>query len=439
MKKYGYMVVFAITFLIMLVLNVLSPMIGDDYTYSMSIATGLKNQSVMDVVESMVYHYESWGGRIFAHTLASLFLMMPMYFFDICNSIMFVLLGYLIYRFVVVDDRGDVGILILIYMTLFLCIPAFAQTVLWLTGSCNYLWTTTTMIGFLLPYRIYCKTGVSMSKWMMIPYLLLAFLAGGSNEHVSASILLCAGLLTLFTVYKKVAIRVWMILGLVVGFLGWIIMIMAPGNYVRLEESIVAEESRRYILVRYAKMFAEATQHFSNSSWVLFGVILLMVLAFYHKLKKENILIAGFLLIGALLGHYAMIFVDQYAERAYIGIQICIIMAGLVLYYQLNTAYSHLLKQIVLAFVALQFSLQLVFATVPMITSYVDYIDREKIIADSIQQGIYEVETYAIKSTNSYNVFGLNDISTDATYWSNVRTAKYYGLVSIQANETRYH
>lgn len=56
---------------------------------------------------------------------------------------------------------------------------------LWMAGSCNYLWTAVFLLLFLIPYvRHYFIEGVvSYQKWMVPAMAALGFLAGNSNEN----------------------------------------------------------------------------------------------------------------------------------------------------------------------------------------------------------------------------------------------------------------
>ena len=83
-------------FLMMLLLNVLTPLISDDYSYALSV-DDTRLSGIMDVIKFQINHYLSWGGRTVAHTIAQVFLIMPKLVFNIFNSGIYTLLIYLIY------------------------------------------------------------------------------------------------------------------------------------------------------------------------------------------------------------------------------------------------------------------------------------------------------------------------------------------------------
>ena len=83
-KKIEYFL-FALIFIGIFVVNFMTPMLADDFAYS--IGSDLKRiDSLSDIFNYQVNHYLTWGGRTVAHTIAQLFLIMPRWLFSICNS-----------------------------------------------------------------------------------------------------------------------------------------------------------------------------------------------------------------------------------------------------------------------------------------------------------------------------------------------------------------
>lgn len=79
----------------MLTLNVFTPLIADDYSYSFGIDGRLKN--IIDVIEKQINHYFTLGGRTVAHIIAQSFLLFPKIIFSIANTAIYTLLIYVIY------------------------------------------------------------------------------------------------------------------------------------------------------------------------------------------------------------------------------------------------------------------------------------------------------------------------------------------------------
>ena len=184
-KKQQNIIILASIFMTMLVLNLLTPLIADDYSYSLSL-DGTKINSVIDVINYQWWHYFNWGGRTIAHTLAQIFLLFPKTVFSIVNPIIYVLLIYLMYLHIRGEKEDKPIYLILIHLGLWFLLPVFGQTCLWLIGSCNYLWTTVLILWFLWIYR---KNNTSASIYKIIGIFLLGIIAGWTNENTSAGLL----------------------------------------------------------------------------------------------------------------------------------------------------------------------------------------------------------------------------------------------------------
>lgn len=60
-KKQEIIIILSAIFIMMLVLNIFTPLIADDYSYSFGIDGRLKN--IVDVIEKQINHYFTWGGE----------------------------------------------------------------------------------------------------------------------------------------------------------------------------------------------------------------------------------------------------------------------------------------------------------------------------------------------------------------------------------------
>ena len=152
-------------FFLVLVLNVLTVKTSDDLGYSI-------NHGLIDIFRQEYIQYMTWTGRSVAHIIARCFLALPKGIFNLFNAFIFCLQIELIARHAVIDKNKVTTLLYaLIASAVFLIVPFFGQTVLWETGSCNYLWTTTIILAFLYPYRKAMTTEESKPVWFTAPLL----------------------------------------------------------------------------------------------------------------------------------------------------------------------------------------------------------------------------------------------------------------------------
>ena len=158
------------------------PFPGDDYVYSFiweghAIGVPLSEeavriQSFRDIFTSLACHYMTWSGRLVAHFFLMLFLWVGKFWFNIVNAAIVVFLCFCI-QWIAHEGRVTLHISAKKLAITFFCLWAFtfnfAGVMLWMAGSCNYLWTAVFLLLFLIPYvRHYFTEGaVPYQKWMV--------------------------------------------------------------------------------------------------------------------------------------------------------------------------------------------------------------------------------------------------------------------------------
>ena len=104
--------ILAAIFLLLLFCNHETDLVADDYRYCFSYADGSRITSVEQIFPSMAAHRSSMNGRVIAHFLVQLFLMLPKAVFNPVNALFFTLLVWLICRLAV--RNGSVNNLLLL-------------------------------------------------------------------------------------------------------------------------------------------------------------------------------------------------------------------------------------------------------------------------------------------------------------------------------------
>ena len=179
-------------------LNHLTPPCSDDYFYRLFyVGPGFRFDlshpiaDFGDVAASQYNHWFGCSGRTVVHTLVQLFAgLWGMTAFHVANAVVFVLFGYVLTRF---SSRVTPLGLSFSYALVVLLFPSFCLTMLWMTGSINYLWSSLFVVVFLLWYE-------RLSERPLQPVHLLGFLpgvlAGWTHEGIvfplALSLLACA-------------------------------------------------------------------------------------------------------------------------------------------------------------------------------------------------------------------------------------------------------
>ena len=111
--------------------------------------------------------------------------------YDVVNTLVFLVTGRLVSRHIAGRNpvllRHEVGA----FLAMFLFIPYFGQSVLWMSGAANYLWMSAVTLATLLPYRLH-RTG-QQTRALLVPAMLgLGLLGGSTNENSAGAWLLMA-------------------------------------------------------------------------------------------------------------------------------------------------------------------------------------------------------------------------------------------------------
>lgn len=110
-------------------------------------------------------------------------------------------------------------------MLLFL--PSFGDTVLWISGSVNYLWTSV-----LLLYTVYfCKKHLDDSNRIYYIAMPILFFISSATNETTGGILLVWLSIHLITIRHKPDLKI--VLSCITSVLGIMLVILAPGNHNR--------------------------------------------------------------------------------------------------------------------------------------------------------------------------------------------------------------
>lgn len=229
--------ILAVIFLFMLLMNHWMPLHRDDYDYSLIWGTAVHVASFSDVLQSMWNHYLTHGGRMVTVFGLDLFLWLGKVWFDIANAAIFTGMALLLYFHAIRDVKfgKEPGILALIAFLMWLCLPHFGEVAVWKSGSTVYLWSGLCAAAFLLPYNLFLAGNLHFGRGMALPMLLLGILAGWSVENLAVTVVTVTVLIS-FYAWKKGNLELWMPVGAVGTFLGFLGILAAPGNYVRYGE-----------------------------------------------------------------------------------------------------------------------------------------------------------------------------------------------------------
>ena len=242
MKKSIAVLIFI--YFLMLTLNFLMPMsYGDDYFYAFVYENTFwqplpedarRLSSFSDVLNSFANHYLTHSGRII-FIVMFFFEWIGKFWFNFVNAGIAVLL---ILEIAWISDRGRISIpepsrICWIFFALWTFTTGLSTIFMWLGGSLNYLWTTVMLLGFLIPFvRKYF--GIANRNYPPALIFLFGIIAGCTNENTICFFIPFLAIQCILDRSKGRLDR-WQTAGVIGLTLGYLILMAAPGNFVRIE------------------------------------------------------------------------------------------------------------------------------------------------------------------------------------------------------------
>lgn len=319
----------------MLLLNLKTLYVADDYVYRFVYHTEdptkmpqFQHITTSLIPYSMWNHYFNWNGRFVAHTIVQYFMQFNTKIpFDICSSLIYVLLIWLLNKMAMKlsSKKYNAFILPLIFFFTWFFIPYFGQSVLWLSGSGNYLWMSIIYLGFIL----YNLKNRNLTVTNVLLGAVLGFLAGASNENSGPAAVLIVLLFMLKHLTKERRINFVSLTSVIFSGVGFLLMIMSPGSQKR------GAIHRTWPMLQ--KNFQKITDlTFPDLKWVYLALIVLLIVAIVmKKINQDAVWSVVFFLIGHFASIYAMAFSPEFPARTFFGGVMFLTVALFIIVYSL--------------------------------------------------------------------------------------------------------
>jgi hypothetical protein len=427
-----------------LMLNILTPYVADDFVYMFSFRDGTRITSVLQIFPSLYQHYMNDIGRIVPHFFAQLFLMGPKWIFNIANTLMFVALAALMLHLTGAGKRFSVILWFLIPVLFWQFVPNFGQVFLWEDGSFNYLWSFTFAVIYLIPYVRLLLGG--KEGWFTdhaegkfgwkIGLCIYTFFFGNYSESVSFSVIFVSFLMLLLVCLweKQWKIYTFYLVPIICGALGYLLILASPG-----ESSHMASKGLGEILGSLIRIF-ETFYTSQKTLLVLWAV--LMVAAVYCRSDRRRIALAVFLFLISLCSVALLAFGTYLEDRAMAAGSVFLIFSIVTLLQALRPSGTDRGCVIPAECVVLCIGMYFIAGSLLNIWngSYDIYdtsrrnAEREAYIMEQADAGATELTVSQIEPATTYCAkYGLADIySADQEGdWLNKAIAKYYGLDMI--------
>ncbi|CDL84087.1 DUF6056 family protein [Xenorhabdus szentirmaii] len=289
-------------------ISYLTPLQSDDYSYLLK---GLN-------LQTHINHYLYWSGRFVSDYISSLLLVLNN---NIIKSIIIAIALVSMTFFISIipstlyKNKNNIYSFLFIFSLYWIVNPTLGQTVFWIVGAANYLFTNL----FICIYLYFLSLYISGNKKSFLPLLIFSFFSGLSNENTSVIVVcisLCASIYNLIkNKDKKLFISSFIVI------IGTILLICSPGNFARAANSAFEW---------WVKMpFSEKIGYFIGYTLpislkriytLLATTIILLIMAYFANTKnKESTIISLLFLFAGLMSIFSMILAPTFPARALIG------------------------------------------------------------------------------------------------------------------------
>lgn len=430
------LIIMLITFKYVYQLNNNTGYLSDDFIYKYIFKgyhmteepTEIKN--INDLLLSTKNQYNMWGGRIVAQIILQLSMIVDKSIFNVLNTLSFLLLGLLIYLNAIGLGKIKPLYLAFIYLGIWFFVPGFGITLLWVAGSANYLWTMNVMLIFILPYRIYLDNqNDKYNVFKIIFTILLGIISGMCNENTSIAIVILS--LLYIIVYKKkgLKIHIWSIVGSISSFIGYVLLIIAPGNVVRSYGNVLPNN----LIEVFTRIKTVVIEFIDCSGGLIVIAIGLYIIVF--SLYKKKLTITNIYIIACVIGLTVLMASPKAPDRTLFGPFTFLMIATLNVYtcIEFNNKVKNRINTYLLVVALLIFWNQYKYVYLSIKNSYQEDLFVIKQINEQRESGKNQVTINKLPSSiNKYNPYYIyNCASENSVAFVGDFMAYYYGVNRI--------
>ena len=301
-------------FLLVLLLSYFCPLITDDLHFKFiwngfNADTGneVRVSSIGDIFESAKNYYRFSGGRVICHFIVFAMVNLNKWVFAILNAAVFVAAGWLIFSHIEIrDESAKKWIFPMVYLTVFMLMPSMGDSVFWISGSVNYLWSGTAML-----WAICLIDSKDVSRRNRYLTCIAVLIASAANE-------IFGGMLAIILILRYLAYRIkpasyyYQALFCVIPGMG--LVLSAPGNANRM--AAVDGHKSVSILDALKTAYSYLGSFIDRASPMLFLAIALLIYMILRKKKAADIIAPETVTIACIAGTCALGFSGVVIQRA---------------------------------------------------------------------------------------------------------------------------
>lgn len=312
--------IFVVIFILIYAMCTSNMYAQDEYNYSNITWTTQRIESLRDLVTSLKLIYFNWSGRIIALGLSQLFLYLGIQYYDILNSIVFVVFIYMLGK-VTGKKNSTIGILLALWLVS-TQINEFWQKFIWEAGSFNYLWPVAFMLVVMFYFYNIIVNNKKNSTIENIIFYLFCFCAGLSHENTAFVTGMFIIVIILVNIKKLLKLnlreKLNIIIPVILFGIGAMILIFAPGNFSRLGESDTSI------------LYTHILNNFLEIKILILIFIITSIITFFFCKKESRMVVKNnliYFILPMICALVPMLIIHDFPERAMLAYEACIIIA----------------------------------------------------------------------------------------------------------------
>lgn len=270
------------------------------------------NYTLKQLFDWDIVIYNTWGGRILYATI----FLIPMLkhgisLYMLCQTFVITAIMFTIYKIVNIATNKDNKYIPFVLIILYSLIDMvyLREGIYWASASILYIWP---LLPLFIYIYLFMKTTKKIKKdekinyYILIPVMLiLNFFAAFSHEQIGISVIVFTILYAVLEHRKE--IKKFLLLdipNIVVAIIGYVLLIAAPGNWVRMDSN--ADFSKLSFFQKITKNYPNIIKSIFDDEMKIFMMLLTIIflgcIIVYHKklkftLKKALLLVGTFCVI----------------------------------------------------------------------------------------------------------------------------------------------
>ena len=271
-----YWVLLAVGVAVFLLMNLYTTVKEDDLFHS-TIGGGSTRSidTLLDVLRSWVayYKYDARTANLISFTFNGI---IGKTVFNVCNTLVFGLMAHLLSR--AATRRNSAMALVMLYTYMVTAMPVSGETLLWETGSFNYMWNLTASMLFVAYLFGHRDSRPGWLKGTLV--LLLSLLAGGINEGTTFGVF---GGLVIYFLFHRNRVDPAVVIAMTGYLLGVLLLLTCPGAWDRASLEVSHDAGLMSLLAERCRLVAARSVDYVTPLAAVVALLPAVVWSGYRK------------------------------------------------------------------------------------------------------------------------------------------------------------